>query len=403
MLGIKLLYVCYTDLSGPGMIGIKKKILQQIGGLRSLNCKVELIYRKSNGLVIVDDHQKETEIPDLIKDYRLMNSEVFINKFLIKWVGKHKYDALYIRPAIFGGSTYRFFKKLYENKIKVIVELPTYPYFQENLHTIKLNFLKGRFIFAAKKLVAMGIDYFIIPRITRYIDRFVTFSPEETIWDVPTIKTSNGVNLEATSKKTCLNPIGTINLVAVSTCNIWHGYDRIIEGMGKYYTDGGKRDIVLNLVGEGAELEKYKGLTEKYKLSEKVLFYGFLNGKALDQIYDKSDIGLDALGRHRVGVYYNSTIKGKEYVAKGLPIISGVKTELDYIENFDYYLKVPADDSAVEMERVISFYDRLFTNEENVINLTNNVRLIAVEYFSYKKVMAPIVDFLNQKQVIKGD
>jgi hypothetical protein len=53
---------------------------------------------------------------------------------------------------------------------------------------------------------------------------------------------------------------------------------------------------------------------------------------SLNDIYNISDIAIDSLGRHRSNVMYNSTLKGKEYCAKGLPIVSGVKTEFDYDE-----------------------------------------------------------------------
>lgn len=42
------------------------------------------------------------------------------------------------------------------------------------------------------------------------------------------------------------------------------------------------------------------------------------------------------MGRHRSGVSFNSSLKGKEYCAKGLIIVSGVKTELDLDGEFLY-------------------------------------------------------------------
>ena len=46
---------------------------------------------------------------------------------------------------------------------------------------------------------------------------------------------------------------GTIVLLAVATLAKWHGYERVIKGLYNYYADGGERNIIFNIVGNGEQ------------------------------------------------------------------------------------------------------------------------------------------------------
>lgn len=103
---------------------------------------------------------------------------------------------------------------------------------------------------------------------------------------------------------------------------ICHGYDRLIEGIKKYYDLGGDTNIIYHLVGEGEEIKRYKDLVLKYGIEKHVLFYGFKTSSDLDALYEKADIAINSLAIHRIGLQTESTIKSKEYAAKGLPMVS---------------------------------------------------------------------------------
>lgn len=129
--------------------------------------------------------------------------------------------------------------------------------------------------------------------------------------------------------------------------------------MNNYYQSSkSQRQIQFQLVGDGPVLKEYEQLVKKYQLEDKVTFHGRIAFSDLNRFYQTADIGIDSLARHRSGVFYNSSLKGKEYLAKGLPIISGVKTELDS-ENLSFYYKIPNDDTPLDIEKVIEWYDSL--------------------------------------------
>ena len=99
---------------------------------------------------------------------------------------------------------------------------------------------------------------------------------------------------------------------------------------------------------------------------------------------------MDSMGRNRTNVFYNSTLKGKEYLAKGLPIISGVKTELDHMD-FPYYLRVPADDTPLDFARVIQFYHEIYDRKSEA-EVAEEIRDFCRLHFEFRQTFQPVLD-----------
>ena len=49
-----------------------------------------------------------------------------------------------------------------------------------------------------------------------------------------------------------------IRLVAVAGLAKWHGYDRLLEGLGEYYRTDVERKVIFHIVGEGPVREEYE-------------------------------------------------------------------------------------------------------------------------------------------------
>ena len=93
-------------------------------------------------------------------------------------------------------------------------------------------------------------------------------------------------------------------------------------------------------------------------------------------------------------MYYNSSLKGKEYCAKGLIIVSGVETELDNSKDFDYYYRVPADDSALDFCSIIDFALSK-VEREGITNIQKNIMRYAKEHFDFSIAMDTIRQFIE--------
>lgn len=382
----KLLFVCYMDLNDKGTVGIKKKILSQINTLKQqLGYEVDYIWREGHKIVsnIECLNNKQCFNADSVND-------------MILDIGDVEYCCSYIRFNRFSFKFLSVLKHLKKSNCKNIIEIPTYPFFREDMHELYRNFKSCKVINSIKVLIKL-INNALLPYFSKKLmDRISTYSNDDYIWGIKTLHISNGVYINEFNLTKNNKANNTINLICVSSCLKWHGYDRILQGISNYYNHNKKPSINVNLiiVGEGPETIFYKRFVENKGLSEYVFFKGIVTGEDLDELYYDSDIAIDAMGRHRVGVYYNSSLKGKEYAERGLPIISGVKTEFDLDSQYPFYFRVPADDSAVQINEIIDFFDK--------IKLIDNYRIQIHEYaknnFSYEVAMKKIIDYILEQE-----
>ena len=115
--------------------------------------------------------------------------------------------------------------------------------------------------------------------------------------------------------------------------------------------------MVFHIVGEGPEINQLKALTSSMGLSEKVRFHGFLTGEPLDALFDTCDIAVGTLALHRKGLSEACTLKAREYCARGIPFIDAGK-DPDFPDDFEYIMRLPLDDSEVNIPSVLEFADR---------------------------------------------
>lgn len=302
-------------------------------------------------------------------------------------------DFLYVRKPIFlEGYRYNLMAdaKKKNSKLKILMEIPTYPYDNETKGLTK-----------RKDMLRRWKDMILRSELRGIVDRIITFSRDKEIWGIPTINISNAIDYEKKKRKHIASMFdgATIECIACAQLCFWHGYDRAIKGMADYYSKSNsanrKYDILLHVVGDGQDLHSYEELVKQNNLQDRVKLHGSMQGEALEEIYERCVIGLDSMGRHRSGVEYNSSLKGKEYLAKGLVIVSGVKTELDYDDNYKYYIRVPADDSNVDFNMIVVRFAEMLKSE-NLAQIQTNIMNYAKRNFDFPVAMCMVVDYLKR-------
>lgn len=353
--------------------GIKKKIFWQYKTFQNAGLKISFI----------NPYEKKQILGRRIR--RRLPFFCFTKWDQIKLKNKN-INGIYIRkPWHMDGDLIFNLKKIRKRNpsARIVLEIPTYPYDEEGytLSTVPLVFK----------------DRFWRRYLKKYVDRVVTYSNDDIIFGMPTIQISNAmdVNTVKIANTKVYNP-KEINIILCATLCYWHGYDRAIEGLNKYYKNGGKTMFILHIVGDGDEYDRFKKMVNSYNLNDSVILYGKQFGKKLDEIYEKCDIAFDSMGRHRSGVNYNSSLKGKEYAAKGLPIVSGVKTELDYDESYKYYMRIPADDTPVDFKVIKRFCNEIYLGK-NTSDIRKEIREYASKHFTYEETMKPVLDFLQNR------
>jgi len=295
-----------------------------------------------------------------------------------------KTDFLYIRKRATDKAFLNFFKQLRRRCTngKIILEIPTYPYKRE------LLFNKEMWPFYFK-------DIFYCRFLNRYVDKIVTFSNDEFIFGIPTIRTQNGIVVDRVTPIQNMELDDTIDLLAVAQFQKAHGYERILKGLWRFYQQGGKRSILLHLVGDGNESMYYKKLVVKYGLEDKVIFYGNKKGTELDEIYEKMDIGLGSFGSYKKGIHISSSLKVREYLSKGLPIISGCREDVLDDRTVDFYLQFNNDSSEIDISKIVAFYDNIYLTGQSRGNVVSRIRKYAYENVDMKIVLKPVIEYIN--------
>jgi len=327
--------------------GVSKKILSQISALSGMGFTIDFVSTLDAAINIENCTENRSE-----KIYTSRFMKYFLYLFLVFFLlGKRRrYNVAYIRNP--HGGFFSIFLPIflfYLNKTgckKIYLEIPTFPYENE------ITDWKGRLSYSAYKLSR----FFFL----KYVDEIVYMGdPVDNIWGKNCIRIANGVDVSSLPVQPVKPSMATedeINFIAVARLESWHGYDRFIKGLASYYkSDCASVSINLHVVGDNQPcLSQLKSLTVELGLEKKVFFHGALSGKPLDHVFSKCHVAIDALGRHRTGNNFNSSIKSKEYTARGIPFI---KSHVDdSFESCRFVFECPPDDSDVDISKVLVWF-----------------------------------------------
>ena len=300
------------------------------------------------------------------------------------------YDFYYLRFEAADRWLIHMLKMLRKNNpsAKILIEFPNYP---NNAWMV----MPWCFPLLLKDIMAR-------PEYKKCIDRFVVLDKAyPVIYDVPTLHYTNGIDVSRIPvRKPCNKPDDRmISIVGVATMFPSHGYERLIESMNVYYKGGGDRNVVFHVVGEGPgpELKKYMELVARYGLSEHVVFEGTLYGDRLTECYNKCDLALDDLCGFRIGLEISSSLKSREYLAYGLPIIAACHIDILMDKEFKYLLKLENDDSLIDLRRIIDFYDSIYLDESTEA-VIGNIRRFAQNNCSYSSTLRNVFSYIESEQ-----
>lgn len=374
------LYLAQLDLSQPHLLGVAAKIHAQMEALRDLPGSMELLFPSEGGI-----RRGET----LVKEYgsgrlaRRLAHYVFFHFVAARHASE--VDYVYLRyqrssPALLG--LLRSIRRSNPNAV-ILVEVPTYPYDDELSSTMR------------SRIFSM-VDRIWRARVFRRVDRVVTFSSSEKIFGAPTIQTENGVESRAFPLSQPPPPWPTLRLVGVANLSYWHGYDRVIEGLSQYYARGGTRDIQFEVVGTGVELEPLKDLARRGGVEGRVHFHGPLRGDELSDLLGRCHVGISCIALHRKTAS-TSDLKSREYCARGLPFVIGY-ADRDFPRDLEFALQIPADDSALDIDGVIDFHERLLGRPD----YGECMRRYAKQHLDWSVKMRPVLATLRELLPVGG-
>lgn len=378
---MKILFLVYHGFSEYS--GISKKIHYQVKGLRENGHDVRLCYYgfAENG------HRCRYIDDKVLKDYgsgqiAAIRQRMDYNCIYDYCVCEH-IEFVYARcfqnanPWLIG-----LFKKLRKKGVRAVTEIPTYPYDNEFSDNSDWN-----------TKVGLWIDKKYRNSLSRQMDAIVTFSDAKIIFGQRAINISNGVDFESIPLHTRQRPVNDqLHLIGVAEVHFWHGFDRIVAGIGEYYKNGGHRDVYFHIVGgvhpaymrDLPQAPGFQTLIDKYGIDGKILFHGTLFGQQLDDVFNQCQFAIGSLARHRSGITVIKTLKNREYATRGIPFIYS-EQDSDF-DNQPYIIKAPADESPIDIQQILDFMSS-FDMEPDSIRKT-------VEHLAWKNQMQKVINSL---------
>lgn len=351
--------------------GISKKITYQINALNACGIHTHLCYmdEKNNKRRMVGN-QVIADYGTGIKSKILKRTEF---SSIVKYAIKENIAFVYIRSNHNANPfTINMVKRMKKAGMKVVMEIPTYPYDAEYLSQGM-----GKQIFQ---------DRIFRKSLAKQLDAIVTFSSYTEIFGKKTIQISNGIDFDSIKMKSIkTNDSSEINLIGVAEIHPWHGFDRVIKGLAAYYAKPHDVIVKFHIVGyfffNNDEIS-FKQMIANNHLEQYVILHGKKHGDELDKVFDACNFGIGSLGRHRVGIDKIKTLKNREYAARGIPFIYS-ETDEDF-EMQKYVLKAPADETPIDINRIISFYQHLTLSPVDIRT--------SIEHLSWNHQMQKVID-----------
>ena len=377
---MRILFLVYHGFSEVS--GISKKIHYQVKGLRENGYEVHLCYYDFDSR----GHRCRFVDGNVIMDY---GKGAFAGirqridyKCIYDYCERNEINLVYARcfqnanPFLI-----RFFKKLRKLGIKCVTEIPTYPYDQE---FVGFPYFSGRFWLRFDKIFRNSLY--------KQMDAVVTFSDEKVIFGQRTIRISNGVDFHSIPLH-CYSPSadGSIHLIGVAEVHYWHGFDRLIAGLGEYYKNTeSPRQVYFHIVGGVAKNEMHGSihapgfaeLIAQYNIQDHVIFHGQLFGDELNVVFNQCCFAIGSLARHRSGITVIKTLKNREYATRGIPFIYS-EQDSDF-ENQPYILKAAPDESPIKIMQILDFIDNHQFKPDEIRK--------SIEHLSWKKQMKCVIE-----------
>ena len=372
---MKIFFLVYHGFSDES--GISKKIHYQVKGLRQNGHEVHLCYYDFD----YRDHRCRYVDDSIVADYGMgimaaLRSRISLG-CIYRYCIENGIEMVYARSFMNASPILiRLFTRLKKAGIKCVTEIPTYPYDSE---------FRG---YPLKYKIPLYIDKAFRNALAAKMEAIVTFSNERIIFGKKTIRISNGIDLDSIPLH---NPKRQkdIHLIAVAEIHYWHGFDRLVAGLGEYYKshpDG--RKVYFHVVGweddRGTTSNGYltvEQMARKHGIEKYIINHGKLFGEKLDDVFNQCVFAIGSLGRHRSGITFIKTLKNREYAARGISFIYS-ENDSDFDEK-PYVIKAPADESPVNIKQIIEFIDNCNFNPEELRK--------SVEHLSWRCQMKKVI------------
>ena len=371
---MKTLFLTFLYLEQAN--GITKKIIAQVEALKKHGLDIHFCYfSQEDGVRHWSINGKSIDRIGTRKSVITRQlSGTYYNKILAH-IKQEGIKCIYLRYCHNASPILnRFLKQAHKMGVKIVMEIPTYPYDGE------YNNLSGL------KRLPVYIERLSRKKFHKYINHIVTFSDDKEIFGVPTINISNAIEIESIPLRQPKPSHDHFSMTGVANLNFWHGFDRMITGLAEYYKNGHQRKAYLNIIGNGAIIEELKAQCRELKIEEYVIFHGPKQGAELDQALADTDLCVGCLACHRKNILEVKSLKNVEYAARGIPFIySEMNNDFD---NRPYVIKAPQDETPIDIAATIEQFDKISATPQEIRG--------SVSHLTWERQMGIVADVIKR-------
>jgi len=367
-----LIFPIYLD-AGP-----KEAILAKNEGianaLQSHGVNVDVFAYRKSGISVAGEPVAQFSP---VRPMRILQHHFFSWRLVANRLLREAYDFVWLRMPYTNLATALFLQRIRRAapRCKIILEYGTYPYRNELSPRMRLHYDLN---LPAEKLAHRAADF------------IVTYSGQTSLDGVPVIPIGNGIEVNRYSivqKKTLADPI---SFISVSSLKPAHACERFLEGMARYRDNPAARRVHFHIVGDGPERPMLEALVRARGLGGSVTFHGFRHGAELDALYNQCHVAVSSLGFHRVGVKACSSLKNREYLAKGMPLILSTP-DLDLADDLPHVRYEPVNEAPIDLAGVVSFAERLYASPD----LHERIRTSSENTISWNTKMKTVLSYLS--------
>jgi len=142
-------------------------------------------------------------------------------------------------------------------------------------------------------------------------------APPDRITIVSNTPSINGISLHPVTDRS-----DELRLLYVGFVTRIRGLDNVLRGIRTYLDSSpNPARIIFDVVGIGGALPDYRRLCRQLDLEEHVTFHGWCTQDIVDDLYDRSDVGVLT---YHVCSHWNHTIPNKlfDYMQAGMPVLA---------------------------------------------------------------------------------
>ena len=356
--------------------GIFKKICMQASGLSSNNDKCDLLCLGDSGILVLTYINEKLISKKQSFEYNAVDDgiggirhEKDLLNYASQFIVKNNCDMAYIRHMLPCPELIKLLKKLKRNKTKIGYEIPTYPYYNEQIN-ISHN--------KVKTFVKLMVETAYWPQIYKLVDKlFVVKCNIKARHYKKMVSMYNGFSGEY--KPLANRDCNDLNMIGVGTIYPYHGYELVIKNMQKCnstLSNGNK--VYFHIVGDSVEIQRLKHYVAENGLEKNVLFYGKKYGDGLEEIYHKCNLGIGTMALKLRNADVDTAIKNIEYFSVGLPVITNGNI-FDISTEKGMYYKI-MDTNNINFNDIMKFVDTFFSTKNREIDLRNLIKRFSWGY-----------------------